>query len=139
MAANNQLAKIHIAKKDLGLTDNDYRDLLSGFGVSSSKELSYNDAEELIKLLKKLGWDTKPPKKKKQLDKNKFTGLNKRPPHLATLSQLHKVEVMWHNASNQKDKSSLNKFIKRIAGVDNIEWLLKADVSKIIKAIENLK
>jgi hypothetical protein len=65
--------------------------------------------------------------------------LNKRPPHLATLSQLHKVEVMWHNASNQKDKSSLNKFIKRIAGVDNIEWLLKADVSKIIKAIENLK
>lgn len=64
MANKGQLAKIHIAKAELGLTQEDYLSILSGFGVESSKDLDNSKADELIKHLKKLGWQPKIKKKK---------------------------------------------------------------------------
>ena len=39
MLTHKQLALVHIAKKQTGMTETEYRDLLSSFGVSSSKDL----------------------------------------------------------------------------------------------------
>ena len=50
------LAKIHIAKKDLGLDDEAYRDVLAAHGVESSKNLDTKGLEKLLAHFEKLGW-----------------------------------------------------------------------------------
>lgn len=55
-----QLQLIHIAKSKLGLDDETYREtLLAKFNVSSSKELTYYQAELFIGHLKKAGFKVK--------------------------------------------------------------------------------
>jgi phage gp16-like protein len=55
--SNNQKARIHIAIADLKLTDSQYRDILwEVFKATSSKQLSYAQAEKLIAHFKRLGW-----------------------------------------------------------------------------------
>ena len=51
------LAKIHIAKKELGLQDAEYRALLQRVGkVASAKDLSEKAAIAVIDEFKRLGW-----------------------------------------------------------------------------------
>jgi len=45
---NGLLAIVHIAKKDLGLDDVEYRDVLGFYGVSSSAALSVSELEDLV-------------------------------------------------------------------------------------------
>ncbi len=59
------LAKIHIAKKELGLGDDSYRDIMARVcnAKTSAKELNTNEADLLLTEFKRLGWK---PKTKKQ-------------------------------------------------------------------------
>jgi len=50
------LACVHIAKKDLGLRDEEYEAVLRGFGVESSAHLPLPELRRLVKYLKFLGW-----------------------------------------------------------------------------------
>jgi hypothetical protein len=45
---NGLLAIVHIAKKDLGLDDVAYRDVLGFYGVASSAALSISELEDLV-------------------------------------------------------------------------------------------
>jgi phage gp16-like protein len=59
-----QLAKIHIAKKELQLTDESYRDILAvNFKVESAKTLSVRQAEQLLDFFRVKGWKVKSSKK----------------------------------------------------------------------------
>jgi phage gp16-like protein len=54
------LAKIHIAKKELRLSDGEYRRILKlCFGVTTSKKLRDEKATELLSLFKDMGWKQK--------------------------------------------------------------------------------
>jgi hypothetical protein len=54
---HNLLAKIHIAKKDLCLIEDDYRDILiEKFGVSSAGALSNREMGELVDYFQSKGW-----------------------------------------------------------------------------------
>lgn len=56
-----QIQLIHIAKADLGLSDDLYRDMLHGmFQVDSSKDLSAGQADQLIDEFKAKGFQVKP-------------------------------------------------------------------------------
>ena len=48
MATNNQLAVIHILKKDYNISDTMYLNMLNKFGVVSSKYLDEDKASEFI-------------------------------------------------------------------------------------------
>lgn len=55
-----QIALIHVAKNQLGLDDDRYRDLLRAVcGVESSKELNYIQYDKLLKRLRELGFKHK--------------------------------------------------------------------------------
>mgnify|MGYP001432794624 CR=1 FL=1 len=127
-----QIRLIHTAKTKLGLSEDSYREMLSSFCVSSSKDLTADDAKKLMKTFEGLGF-------KPVLKEPKYNKLGKRDER-ATPKQLRKIEAMWKNSSRVRDKSdeALRRFIKRIAGVDRLEWLLINSVQKVIKAIENL-
>lgn len=60
------LAKIHIAKKELVLADEDYRAIIMRlFGKDSAGKLNYGEQEQLITHFKTLGWKPKIRKNKK--------------------------------------------------------------------------
>ncbi len=134
------LAKIHIAKKELKLSDENYRQILSGFinnkgePCTSSKELNDKQSEVLLDSFKKLGWIAK--KSGKQL---KYEEFNNRDKKFASPAQMRKIESLWMQHSREKTEQSMNHFIKRIANADHITFLLKKDVQRILKAIESLK
>ena len=55
-----QLALIHVAKRELGLSEDIYRSLLEGVGVRSSKDLTSRQFDELLTTLKRAGFQHKP-------------------------------------------------------------------------------
>ena len=58
---NNDLALIHIAKAQLGIPDDQYRDMLFTIGrVRSSKDLDPAGRQRLIDHFKKCGWSMRP-------------------------------------------------------------------------------
>jgi len=53
---NSDLAKIHIAKKQLGLSDDDYRAMLQGYGgASSSADLDHSGRQRVLAYLNGIG------------------------------------------------------------------------------------
>ena len=139
----DQKAKIHIAKSATGLSDSNYRAILSGFnnkdGVpcTSCSEFTYNQAEVLLNIFKdKLGF-----KEKRKYKDSKYAQYAGRESKFASVAQLELIDYKWYSNLNVKEKTdeAMNHFIKRIAGTDHISFLLRKDVSKIIRAISSLK
>lgn len=60
---NRKLAMIHIAKKQLGMNDDDYRSFLRQYNVSSAKELTPTKLDRALDDLAKLGFEAKKPKR----------------------------------------------------------------------------
>lgn len=56
MPSRAQLAMIHIARKGLALPEDHYRAALGRFGVASSRDLSEQQADQLIDFFVGLGW-----------------------------------------------------------------------------------
>lgn len=52
----SQIALLHVAKSQVGLDEEEYRDLLGRYGVTSSKDLRPAQLEELIAHLKACGF-----------------------------------------------------------------------------------
>ena len=59
MISNAKKAMIHVAKKQTGMSEEEYRDLLSGVGVSTSKDLNNKTFGEVMDRFKELGFKPK--------------------------------------------------------------------------------
>jgi hypothetical protein len=135
----SQIVKIHVAKSQLKLSDENYKAILSGFNnqsgepVNSSKELNYEQAEVLLSRLKEIGW--KPKSKGKPV---KYEEYANRDYKYASPKQLRMLEAMWMELAREKTEFAFNKFVLRITHKSHISFILKTDVQKLKKAIENL-
>jgi hypothetical protein len=139
---NQYIKKIHWLKNQLGLSEDEYRAALGSYGVESSKDLLEWQARDLIKALLRLL-----PKEKARIirDKKKYDELGirydaKRKQYYATPKQLRMIEALWMTspAVRNKNEKAMLKFIKRITGVDRMEWIMMEDVKKVVKAIKSL-
>lgn len=64
MISKGKLAQIHIAKAQLGLSDEDYRAILARTaGVSSAKELTNRTVGGVMHEFRRLGFQPKPAKR----------------------------------------------------------------------------
>ncbi len=134
MASKEQIKIIHILKSKNNIDDETYREILNSYGVNTSKDLNYADANDLIvKLGGRIGY--------KKYDELGIRYNHKTREYYATPKQLRKIEALWMSSERVKVKTheALRKFIKRITGVDAIEWISISQVKKIIKAIEEIK
>lgn len=137
MPSQQQLAKIHIAKKDLALTDDAYRDiLLLHFKVQSAKALTDRQAVVLINHFKALGWQPKQPTRPR---KNPDY-INIQPGPAA--KQQRKVLAMWHELGYGMAK--LHSRVQTQFGVDRFEWLVDPEslhilITDLAKRIESAK
>lgn len=128
---NNDLAMIHIAKKDLGLDDDTYRSMLwTCARVHSSKDLDYAGRIAVLQHLKARGWKQKSPAKAKQ----------KAP--LAREPQQKMIRGLWlelHLIGRVLDPSeqAISRFIKNQTKIDRIEWLSSTQASRLIEQLKS--
>lgn len=127
--AARDLAKIHIAKKDLGLDDATYRALLARVaGVSSARDLDATGRAAVLRELRRGGWTPKAPR-----------AVHTRP--LAGAPQARKIRALWlslHDAGVVRDpaEAALAHYVRRHTGVEALQWL---DVHQAGRVIEHLK
>lgn len=125
------LAKIHIAKKELGLTDEIYRDILHlHFKVDSAAKLSERQATILLNTFRAKGWQAKRRPSKPTKASPKYDDGQRRKV-VAIWITLHQEGVV----KNGSDKA-LQAYVKRLTNVDNLLW---CDGGQLWTLIEGLK
>jgi len=132
MQKRNKFSIFHVAKKQLGLGDEEYRAILSGAGLTSSKDIK-TDAQFNIVMsaFQQLGfksttrWNGRRPT---------VSGI----PGMISKRQEYYIKGLWVLASRFKDEASLRKIIKRIGKVDDISFLSKRSASAIILALRDI-
>lgn len=121
------LAKLHIAKKQLGLDDDTWRDLLEReTGKRSSKDMSDGERGRVLDVLKTKGFKPASGSSRKGLE-GKYAG---------------KLQALWIAGWNlglvkNRDDAALLAFVKRQTGIDHTRFLRYHDDAT--KAIEALK
>ena len=133
------IRKIKTLSGKLGLDDDTYRAMLSGYGVSSCTKLSVDKAKNLIDRLEGQAisagvWEKPKPRPKK------FAEYEYRPAPMATGRQLRMLDAMWKGVSRIPDEGkrgkALDSFCKRIVGVDQLVWIEHKHVAKLTRAIK---
>jgi hypothetical protein len=101
------LALVHIAKRELALRDDEYRDVLKYWGVKTSAEMSIPELEELVKYFESLGF-----KKKVSADRDLGSGVGQ-------ITALR--ERVWAEAGKLKNgEQRLKGLVKKIAKTDDL-------------------
>jgi hypothetical protein len=139
MATAPQIAIIHTLISKLKISDEDYRVMLSSYGMKSSKGLSFQNAKTFIQTL--INMDTgkvyQPSEKPKR-----FSNLGNRE-DMAYPEQLRMIEAMWCEVSYaptiEGKQEAFQKFIKNKWGIERVEWLPRNLVGRVVKTIQAMK
>lgn len=129
-----QIRILHSLVHALGIPDPDYRSILHGYGVRSSKNLNYRQAKDIISKLEPTAISMGVWKQNRRMEPAP------RRPGMATPKQLAKIRAMWWKVSRmptpKEREAALNIFIQRITGVRSIEWLERPKVQTVIAALD---
>jgi hypothetical protein len=108
------LAKIHVAKAQMSLTDDQYEAMLTAFKVKSAGDMTIIQLENFVKLLKDYGWQSAKSRKEKPED-----------------AQLIALRDRVREESLKIDNGALRLpgLVKKICGVDILFWC--KDVEKL--------
>jgi hypothetical protein len=127
-----QFSIIHVAKKQLGLDDIAYRAILSGAGVSSSKDIKTDiQFNTVMSAFQQLGFRSTSWAGKRI---NSVPGA----PGMISRRQEYYIKGLWALASRFKDEKSLCKMIRRIGKVDDISFLSRRSASALILALRDI-
>lgn len=111
MISKGKLAKIHIAKAQLGLSDDEYRAILARTaGVRSAKALTDRNVGAVLHEFKRLGWQPKAPKR---------TG--RKPNTFTREEMLHKIEAQLSELG--ASWSYAEAIARRQTGIAKLDWL----------------
>jgi hypothetical protein len=128
---------IHSLKNSLGWDDELYREILDDrYGKGSSKELSHIEAKNFISTFETRAVEMGVWKKKNKKTSVKSDNRDE----FATEKQIKLIQALWGQVSTTPEAEAraiaLRRFLKRIVGVDDLRFLLKGDVEKVVKALE---
>lgn len=118
------IAKIHIAKQQLGMDDDTYRAMLQAVaGVRSAKGLSVAGASAVLQHLQRCGWKPKPAKK---------AGRKPTPP-AGRRTVISKVEALLAEAKRPWDYA--HAMALRMFQVEKVDWLDDQQLQKLLAAL----
>jgi phage gp16-like protein len=126
-ATRQQLAAIHIAKKDRAMDDDTYRDFLERqAGVRSAADLDEAGAARVLAAFAGIGF--KPP------SKDARTSNDKRP-------IVKKARAMWvalYNLDEVPDRTdrALDRFARSITGKETLRFATNGEVAKVIEGLK---
>jgi len=118
MPTRNHLAKIHIAKKALGLKDATYRSILrKRYHRESAAELSDRQAADLIDLFREKGW---------------------RP---ASAGQIGLIHLLWHKlqtggVARNSAEEALTAFVAHYTGKKELGRMTVHEASRVIEMLK---
>lgn len=123
------LAKVHIAKKHMDLSDDDYRSILQRVtGRGSSADCSDAQLHVLLSEFKRLGW------------KEPGSGRTSSKPHV------RKVYAVWNEMRGlleHGDAEALRSFVRRQTkslknpdGISSPDWLDPVEANKVIEGLK---
>ena len=125
---DNALAQIHIAKKQLGLDDGTYRDMLWGLArVRSAKDLDHAGRQKVLAHLKASGFKSSPPK----------TPTPGRPSNMQTADRgpmLRKVEALLLSAGREWEYA--HSMCRHMFHKERLEFINEAELHKLVAALE---
>lgn len=122
---NGQLAKIHIARQQLGLDEEEYRGLLGRVaGVSSAKDLNPRQIGAVLAAFEALGWQPKAPAKQ-----------GRKRPHVKSSRErlLGKIEAQLTEAG--RAWAYADALALRICKVERLEWCTDEQLQKVVAAL----
>lgn len=129
-----ELAIIHLAKKDLGLDDDTYRDLLEQWtGKRSSGRMSQGHRQKCIENFKKMGFE-----------------VERSEPDCVVIEdddapQIRKIKAMWlslwrRGVVKNPSLASLNAWVKRVTGgergTSHVNFLTPDGANTVIEALK---
>ncbi len=144
-----ELAKIHIAKRDLKLTDPLYRGFLNVlFGETSAKDLTHEQIDELLEHFKSLGWQSgfTLAQSTGGIAKTKNSERAKPPVKIssghgpATMAQIGLIVYLWKHGPGIRNKSmqALEHFLRHHFHVSQLPQVKARQVPGILGAIKNM-
>lgn len=130
MADKKQIQLIHVAKTQLALDDETYRETLEyRYNVTSAKDLTYNQASNFIGFLSEKGFKFK--KKTKSLKAKKADNIIE----LATPAQHKLIEVLKNNIV-WKVENGYELYIQKRLKINKV--ITKQDAFKVINALKGM-
>lgn len=127
MDRNSLVKLIHVAKRDRRLDDDTYRQLLDNYtGLSSTKDMSVKQLEDVMEALYKLGFRTTFKKP------GKITATDEQSKKIRSL-WLEMVEAGFIRDSSER---AINAYVHRITGVGRLEWLGTDQASRVIETLK---
>ncbi|WP_051249158.1 regulatory protein GemA [Inquilinus limosus] len=121
------IAKVHVAKKQLGLDDDTYRDVLRrATGRDSAADLNDVQLGNVIREFVRLGWKGGADLRTGRTPAGRL------------------IRVLWREASREKSEASLRSMIRRVLGLaDDVipdpDMLTVADATKVVEALKAMK
>lgn len=121
MARDKVLARIHILRKERGLDEDTYRDLIERItGQRSLKTVDTNGRKKVM-----LALQGNSPRKK------------------SGKPIVRKVFALWADMCRRgswknSDRASLRAFVQRMTGVEDPEWMSVAQANVVIEALKNI-
>lgn len=124
---NRQKALLHVAKAQLGLSDEDWRDLLMRVDrVASSKDLDRYGFDRVLAELERLGFQN-------TATTDSFGSRR----DMATPAQVHFMRDLWHEYTDGKgDDASLGRWLQRYSKVSALRFVDAATSAKAIPALK---
>lgn len=123
------IAKIHLAKKDLALTDDSYRDILRRItGIDSSKAMRVEQLDAVLAEFARLGWKPKPAVKR------------------SAAPQVRMIHAVWADICRLQgcgDAEGLRAFVRRQTrtedhpdGIDSPEFLTAPMAARVLEGLK---
>lgn len=123
-----QLARIHMAKKHLGLDDATYRALLQRVGGhASSAPMTHQQRNAVLVEFARLGFKAEDVKARKRV----YAG---KPKTVAQVPMLRKVEALL--ADNKRPWAYAHAMAKQMFHVNRVEWLHPDQLHKLVAALQ---
>ena len=124
-----------VAKKQLGLSEDEYRAILEGQGAKvdengkvSASTLSLCELDETLKYLKRMGF--KPSRKPTRAEQTQWRD-----------KQINKAYAIWcaladHGIVKNRSMSALHKYAYRITHKTLMDWATAQELNKVIESLK---
>src|SRR5258708_5531237 len=125
---NADLAAIHVGKKDLGLDDETYRAMLSNLThgrIISAADATADERRTIIEHLRKLGFKKIPPRPADNAQDRMIRALH--------------LDCVKSGALRDRSERAFRKLVKRVTGVERLEWMTAEDANKVIEMFKSIK
>lgn len=136
---NIMIAKIHLAKNQLGLDDDTYRSIIrQAVGKDSSTKCTDKQLEKVIEKLKEKGWKDAKPRTDRDQARQPRRAYEK--PNKPSISKIYALWGVLQRSGKIKsqDKAALDAFVCKYTGVDHVKWLDESQARKIIEILKQM-